>query len=63
LSYVLNLGCCIYTKPQKFGEVSSESEEDECESCFGHVEKKKKGHKKQPKPDTSNDSKGSSDKP
>lgn len=37
-------GCCIYKKPLQFGESSSESE-DECENCFGHVEKrhKKKG--------------------
>ncbi|XP_037909296.1 E3 ubiquitin-protein ligase PPP1R11-like [Hermetia illucens] len=36
--------CCIYKKPLQFGESSSESE-DECENCFGHVEKrhKKKG--------------------
>uniref|UniRef100_A0A1L8DKM2 E3 ubiquitin-protein ligase PPP1R11 n=1 Tax=Nyssomyia neivai TaxID=330878 RepID=A0A1L8DKM2_9DIPT len=33
--------CCIYHKPLSFGESSSE-DEDECENCFGHVEKRKK---------------------
>lgn len=38
-------GCCIYKKPRAFGESSSESEADECDNCFGHVEvRKKKGH-------------------
>lgn len=50
------LGCCIYRKPLAFGE-SSSSEDDECEHCFGHPEKRKK--KKKPtdsdKPSTSND--------
>lgn len=37
------LGCCIYKKPRKFGESSSsDSSDDECEHCQGHVEKKKK---------------------
>ncbi|XP_055859284.1 E3 ubiquitin-protein ligase PPP1R11 isoform X2 [Episyrphus balteatus] len=31
--------CCIYKKPLVFGESSSEDEE-ECEHCFGHPEKK-----------------------
>ncbi|XP_030767873.1 E3 ubiquitin-protein ligase PPP1R11-like [Sitophilus oryzae] len=34
--------CCIYKKPLKFGESSSsDSSDDECEHCQGHVEKKK----------------------
>lgn len=33
--------CCIYTKPRKFGESDSEDSDDECEQCFGHVEKRK----------------------
>lgn len=34
--------CCIYEKPRKFGESSSEEDsDDECEHCKGHVEKKK----------------------
>lgn len=39
-------GCCIYKKPLEFGESSSEEDDDECEHCFGHVEKKKKNQKK-----------------
>ncbi|KAF4525230.1 hypothetical protein B566_EDAN014005 [Ephemera danica] len=35
--------CCIYTKPHKFGESSSESE-DECDNCYGHVEKRHRSH-------------------
>lgn len=36
-------GCCIYEKPKKFDESSSEDEsDDECEHCQGHVDKKKK---------------------
>lgn len=42
---LLLLGCCIYKKQLEFGESSSESE-DECDHCFGHVEKKKKHMKK-----------------
>lgn len=42
--------CCIYVKPLKFGESSSE-EEDECEHCFGHVEFKKHKHPKPSKKD------------
>jgi len=38
--------CCIYKKPLEFGESSSEEDEDECEHCFGHVEKKKKNQRK-----------------
>ncbi|XP_066246512.1 E3 ubiquitin-protein ligase PPP1R11-like [Euwallacea similis] len=34
--------CCIYNKPRKFGESSSsDSSDDECDHCQGHVEKKK----------------------
>ncbi|OXA38914.1 E3 ubiquitin-protein ligase PPP1R11 [Folsomia candida] len=33
--------CCIYKKPHVFGESSSESEEDECENCYGHCELRK----------------------
>lgn len=36
----MNLGCCIYEKPRAFGESSSESDDDECEHCKGHVERK-----------------------
>lgn len=32
--------CCIYEKPRKFGESSSD-EDDECDHCHGHREKKK----------------------
>lgn len=42
------LGCCIYQKPLEFGESSSEEDDDECEHCFGHVEKKKKNRKQTP---------------
>lgn len=35
------LGCCIYEKPRDFGESSSESDDDECEHCKGHVEKRR----------------------
>lgn len=38
------LGCCIYKKPLAFGESSSEDDED-CEHCFGHPEKRKKNLK------------------
>ncbi|CAG9767628.1 unnamed protein product [Ceutorhynchus assimilis] len=34
--------CCIFNKPLKFGESSSDSSDDECEHCQGHVDKKKK---------------------
>lgn len=36
--------CCIYEKPRRFGESSSESEEDDCDHCRGHVDKKKNSH-------------------
>ncbi|XP_060516667.1 E3 ubiquitin-protein ligase PPP1R11 [Cylas formicarius] len=36
--------CCVYNKPKKFAESSdSDSSEDECDHCKGHVEKRKKG--------------------
>ncbi|CAG7828116.1 unnamed protein product [Allacma fusca] len=31
--------CCIYEKPHKFGESSSDTD-DECDHCRGHTEKK-----------------------
>ncbi|XP_045542880.1 E3 ubiquitin-protein ligase PPP1R11 [Papilio machaon] len=34
--------CCIYEKPRRFDESESESSEDECENCFGHVERRHK---------------------
>ncbi|XP_017097223.2 E3 ubiquitin-protein ligase PPP1R11 [Drosophila bipectinata] len=36
--------CCIYRKPLAFGESSSEDDED-CEHCFGHPEKRKRNAK------------------
>ncbi|KAJ0181551.1 hypothetical protein K1T71_002273 [Dendrolimus kikuchii] len=36
--------CCIYEKPHKFGESDSEDSDDECEHCFGHVEKRRGKH-------------------
>jgi len=33
--------CCIYEKPRRFDESSSDTD-DECEHCRGHVERKKK---------------------
>ncbi|KAH8404401.1 hypothetical protein KR222_010644 [Zaprionus bogoriensis] len=53
--------CCIYRKPLAFGESSSE-DDDECEHCFGHPEKRKK--KKKPadtEPSTSNQAQGELD--
>jgi len=32
--------CCIYKKPHVFGESSSESDDDECENCSGHCERR-----------------------
>ena len=32
--------CCIYQKPHNFGESSSDSEQDDCDNCRGHVEKR-----------------------
>ncbi|KAL1423871.1 hypothetical protein MTO96_020672 [Rhipicephalus appendiculatus] len=37
--------CCVYVKPHKFGESSSDSEEDDCEHCRGHVERGQKNKK------------------
>ncbi|XP_045514526.1 E3 ubiquitin-protein ligase PPP1R11-like [Pieris brassicae] len=52
--------CCIYEKPRRFGESDSEESDDECEHCFGHVEKKRTKHNthvqentEQPEPTTS----------
>ncbi|KPJ13267.1 Protein phosphatase 1 regulatory subunit 11 [Papilio machaon] len=39
---VVYKGCCIYEKPRRFDESESESSEDECENCFGHVERRHK---------------------
>ncbi|XP_017048934.1 E3 ubiquitin-protein ligase PPP1R11 [Drosophila ficusphila] len=36
--------CCIYKKPLAFDESSSEDDED-CEHCFGHPEKRKRNAK------------------
>lgn len=33
--------CCIYEKPRRFGESDSDDSDEECEHCFGHVEKRK----------------------
>lgn len=33
--------CCIYKKPVNFGE-SSSSDDEECEHCFGHPEKRRR---------------------
>ncbi|XP_069687520.1 E3 ubiquitin-protein ligase PPP1R11 isoform X1 [Periplaneta americana] len=40
--------CCQYEKPRVFGESSSSSEDEECENCHGHVERKKKKKKEPP---------------
>ncbi|KAG6452970.1 hypothetical protein O3G_MSEX007895 [Manduca sexta] len=37
--------CCIYEKPHRFGESDSEESDDECEHCFGHVERRRGKHK------------------
>lgn len=52
---LLILGCCIYKKPRQFGESSSESDDDECDNCFGHVEKKKKNRRPPPSGDHPHD--------
>ncbi|XP_036334965.1 E3 ubiquitin-protein ligase PPP1R11-like [Rhagoletis pomonella] len=49
--------CCIYKKPVNFGE-SSSSDEEECEHCFGHPEKRRKNiekhnSSKEPEPSSS----------
>ncbi|CAG9567582.1 unnamed protein product [Danaus chrysippus] len=33
--------CCIYEKPRRWDESDSESD-DECEHCFGHVERRRR---------------------
>lgn len=33
--------CCVYRKPHDYDESSSDSEDEDCEHCRGHVEKKK----------------------
>ncbi|XP_045126436.1 E3 ubiquitin-protein ligase PPP1R11-like [Portunus trituberculatus] len=37
--------CCVYVKPHEIDMSSSETDDDECEHCLGHVEKKKKKKK------------------
>lgn len=32
--------CCVYHKPHKFGDSSSDSEQDDCNNCRGHKEKR-----------------------
>ncbi|XP_054284953.1 E3 ubiquitin-protein ligase PPP1R11 [Macrosteles quadrilineatus] len=34
--------CCIYNKPRAFGESSDSEDDDECDNCHGHVERRKK---------------------
>ncbi|KAH8009953.1 hypothetical protein HPB51_023009 [Rhipicephalus microplus] len=34
--------CCVYVKPRKFGESSSDSEEEDLEHCRCHVERRQK---------------------
>lgn len=58
-SIIFSVGCCIYQKPVPFGESSSEEDDDECDHCFGHVEKKKKNQKKRGDESPSHDSNGS----
>ncbi len=36
ITTVLPAGCCIYTKPHKFGESDSESDGDDDECCHEH---------------------------
>ncbi|KAJ8934943.1 hypothetical protein NQ314_013102 [Rhamnusium bicolor] len=33
--------CCIYNKPRKFDESSSDDSDEECDHCHGHVDRKK----------------------
>ncbi|XP_014099270.1 E3 ubiquitin-protein ligase PPP1R11 [Bactrocera oleae] len=50
--------CCIYKKPVNFGE-SSSSDDEECEHCFGHPEKRRRNTNKSHdyvKDDTENNS-------
>ncbi|XP_060802822.1 E3 ubiquitin-protein ligase PPP1R11 [Amyelois transitella] len=39
--------CCIYEKPRRFGESDSETSDDECEHCSGHVERRRHKHHQQ----------------
>lgn len=48
LYIVFFVGCCIYQKPRKFNESSSDEDEDECDHCKGHVEKRKGKHSEEP---------------
>lgn len=32
--------CCVYRKPHQYDESSSDSEEEDCDHCRGHKEKK-----------------------
>lgn len=41
--------CCVFEKTRQFGESSSDSD-DECEHCRGHVELKKKDHRRTGEP-------------
>ena len=34
-------GCCVYVKPRAYDDSETE-DEDDCDHCRGHVEKKKK---------------------
>lgn len=34
--------CCVYRKPHQYDESSSDSEEEDCDHCRGHKEKKYK---------------------
>ncbi|XP_022229353.2 E3 ubiquitin-protein ligase PPP1R11 [Drosophila obscura] len=54
--------CCIYKKPLAFGESSSEDDED-CEHCFGHPEKRKRNAKHNHNHDNDNSSGQPDDEP
>lgn len=43
-------GCCIYEKPKKFGESSSDDSDDECENCLGHKDNHKTAFPKTTEP-------------
>lgn len=32
--------CCVYKKPHSYDESSTDSEQEDCDHCRGHVEKK-----------------------
>lgn len=40
----------MYVKPHELDVSSSDTDDDECEHCLGHVEKKKKKKSDQPAP-------------